>query len=65
MPRLIHLEDRVGNNRFEVSVSQRPVVVNTTPLLNKAANTYHRHRHRVALDCSRKSGPPFELGLAP
>ena len=46
MPRLIHLEDRVGNNRFEVSVSQRPVVVNTTPLLNKAANTYHRHRHR-------------------
>ena len=40
MPRLVHLEDRVGNNRFEVSVSQRPVVVNTTPLLNKAANTY-------------------------
>ena len=36
MPRLVHLEDRVGNNRFEVSVSQRPVVVNTTPLLNKA-----------------------------
>jgi uncharacterized protein YcgL (UPF0745 family) len=38
--RLVHLEDRVGNNRVEVPASLSPLVVNTTPLLTKAAETY-------------------------
>ena len=38
--RLVHLEDRVGNNRVEVPASQSPLVVNTTPPLTKAAEIY-------------------------
>ena len=38
--RLVHLEGRVGKNRVEVPASQSPLVVNTTPLLTKAAETY-------------------------
>ena len=38
--RHIHLEDRVGNNRVEVPTAQSPLVVNTTPPLTKAAQTY-------------------------
>ena len=38
--RLVHLDDRVGNNRVEVPASLSPMVVNTTPLLTKAAETY-------------------------
>ena len=38
--RLVHLEGRVGNNRLEVSTSQSPLLVDTTPPLTKAAETY-------------------------
>ena len=38
--RLVHLEDRVGNNRVEVPASLSPLVVNTTPSLTNAAETY-------------------------
>ena len=38
--RLVHLEDRVGNNRVEVLAGQSPLLVDTTPPLTKAAETY-------------------------
>ena len=38
--RLVHLEGRVGNNRLEVPTSQSPLLVDTTPPLTKAAETY-------------------------
>lgn len=38
--RLVHLEDRVGNSRIEVSSRQSPLLVNATPRLTKAAQTY-------------------------
>ena len=38
--RLVHLEDRVGNNRVEVSSNQSPLLVDTTPMLTKAAEIY-------------------------
>ena len=38
--RLVHLEGRVGNNRFEVPTSQSPLLVDTTTLLTKAAEIY-------------------------
>ena len=38
--RLVHLEDRVGNNRVEVLAGQSPLLVDTTPPLTKAAVTY-------------------------
>ena len=38
--RLVHLEGRVGHNRLEVPTSQSPLLVDTTPPLTKAAETY-------------------------
>ena len=38
--RLVHLEDRVGNTRVEVSSSRGPLLVDTTPPLTKAAEIY-------------------------
>ena len=38
--RLVHLEDRVGNNKVEVFSSQSPLLVNTSPLLTKATEIY-------------------------
>ena len=38
--RLVHLEDRVGNNRVKVLTGQSPLLVDTTPPLTTAAETY-------------------------
>jgi len=38
--RLVHLQDRVGNNSVEVPTGEGPLVVDTTPPLTKAAETY-------------------------
>ena len=38
--RLVHLEARVGNSRIEVSSSQNLLLVDKTPRLTKAAQTY-------------------------